>query len=239
MNIAMTNQIVQFATPVTLVGGGALGAEDLDAALALAPDLIAADSGARAALAAGHMPEAVIGDFDSLPRAERERIPPDRLFPIREQDSTDFDKAVRSISAPLMIAVGFLGARVDHQLAAFNVLVRYTERPCVLLGPGEVVFHAPPRIALDMAPGSIVSLFPMRPVTGRSHGLEWPIDGLEFAPDGRVGTSNRAVGDLVIETDGPGLLVIAPRAALGAVTRALAPGSFPPAPGPGPRRARA
>lgn len=235
----MSHQIVQFATPVTLIGGGALGVDDLETALALAPDLIAADGGAKAALAAGFMPEAVIGDFDSLHRADRDRIPPARLFPIREQDSTDFDKAIRSISAPLVLAVGFLGARIDHQLAAFNVLVRYPERPCILIGQHEVVFHAPPSVALDLVPGAIVSLFPMRAVTGRSHGLEWPIDGLEFTPDGRVGTSNRALGEMRIETDGPGLLVIVPRGALAAVIRALAPGAFVPAPETGPGRARA
>lgn len=235
----MTEQIVQFATPVTLVGAGALGVDDLETALALAPDLIAADGGAEAALAAGFMPEAVIGDFDSLSRADRSRIPPDRLFPIREQDSTDFDKALRSISAPLVLAVGFLGARVDHQLAAFNVLIRYPERPCLLLGSSEIVFHVPPRVVLDLQPGARVSLFPMKSVTGRSRGLEWPIDGLELAPDGRVGTSNRAVGQVRIETDGPGLLGIVPRGALGTLVRALAPGSFPPAPVRGPRPARA
>lgn len=235
----MTQQIVQFATPVTLIGGGALGVDDLETALALAPELIAADGGARAALDAGFMPEAVIGDFDSLKRADRDRIPPDRLFPIREQDSTDFDKALRSISAPVVLAVGFLGARIDHQLAAFNVLVRYPERPCILIGQHEVVFHAPPEVALDLTPGAVVSLFPMRAVTGRSHGLEWPINGLELSPDGRVGTSNRALGAVRIETDGPGLLVIVPRAALKGVTRVLAPGAFPPAPGRGPGPVRA
>ena len=219
----MTSPIVQFAGPVTLIGGGAVGSGDLEAALALAPDLIAADGGAGAALAAGHMPQAVIGDFDSITPQVRARIPDDRLFPIPEQDSTDFDKALRSIAAPLVLAVGFLGDRVDHQLAAFNVLVRHAARPCVLLGASEVVFHAPPVFEVALAPGDVVSLFPMRAVTGRSTGLEWPIDGLHFAPDARIGTSNRALGPVRIETDGPGLLTILPRAALGAVIGALRP----------------
>lgn len=235
----MTSPIVQTPNPVTLVGGGDLYAGDLEQAMARAPVLVAADGGAHAALAAGLMPHAVIGDFDSLARLDRARIPNERLFPIREQDSTDFDKALRSIAAPLVLAVGFLGARVDHQLAAFNALVRHADRPCVLLGPREVIFHAPAEVAFDIRPGSVVSLFPMTPVTGRSHGLEWPIDGLQLAPDGRVGTSNRALGPVRIETDGPGLLVIAPRAALDAVTRALAPALAPPGPDPAPRPARA
>lgn len=202
-----------------------MGALDLQEALAFAPCLVAADGGAVSALAAGHLPQAVIGDFDSLTDAARAQIPAERLFPIREQDSTDFDKALRHIQAPLVLAVGFLGARIDHQLAALNTLVRGAATPCVLIGPDEVIFHAPREIVLDLSAGDIVSLFPLAPATGRSEGLEWPIDGLQLAPDGRVGTSNRALGPVRLQVDGPGVLVIVPRRALPAVIEALAPQS--------------
>ncbi|MDK3016100.1 thiamine diphosphokinase [Pseudodonghicola flavimaris] len=221
----MTSAIVQSETPVTLIGGGALGPSDLETALALAPVLVAADGGADAALAAGRMPQAVIGDFDSLSARARAGIPADRLFPIREQESTDFDKALRSVAAPLVLAVGFLGDRVDHQLAAFNVLTRHAHRACILIGVHEVIFHAPRRLVLDMAAGQVVSLFPMGRVTGRSEGLEWPIDGLVLTPDGQIGTSNRALGPVTLETDGPGLLAILPRDRLEALIVALRPGS--------------
>ena len=52
---------------------------------------------------------------------------------------------------------------------------------------------------------------PLTPVTGRSQGLEWPIDGLDFAPGGRTGTSNRALGPVTLEIDGPDMLLILPR----------------------------
>lgn len=218
----MSKVIVHANAPVTLIGGGELGPGDLAEALALAPRLVAADGGARAALAAGHKPEAVIGDFDSLRPEDRDMLPAERLFPIREQDTTDFDKALRSISAPLVLAVGFLGARIDHQLAAFNTLVRLNPTPCILIGRSEIVLHLPAQIALPTRAGDIVSLFPMLPVTGRSTGLEWPIDGLDLAPRGRVGTSNRATGPARIETDGPGLLAILPRALLADMTAGFA-----------------
>lgn len=208
--------------PVTLVGGGIIGSDDLDLALRHAPMVVAADSGAGPVLDAGHVPAAVIGDFDSINAKDMARIPRERLFLIDEQDSTDFDKALRHIAAPLVVAVGFLGARVDHQLATFNALVRLQDRPCVLLGPHEAIFHVPGRVELDLNPGDVVSLFPMSRVQGRSDGLEWPIDGLDFSPDGRVGTSNRACGPVQIEVDGPGLLALVPRAALPAVVRAIA-----------------
>lgn len=233
----MRTPIVHSLEPVSLIGGGVVGKNDLAQALGYAPTLVAADGGAAKALKAGQDPVAVIGDFDSLTASVRARIPADRLFPILEQDSTDFDKALRHIAAPVVLAIGFLGGRVDHQLAAFNTLVRYANRPCVMLGPREVIFHAPPRLELDLTPGDILSLFPIQRVTGVSIGLEWPIDGLVLEPGGRVGTSNRVVGPVRLDMDVPGALVIVPRAALGAVMRAFTPGEGPElAAGPKPAR---
>ena len=213
----MTPVIVDVLEPVTLVGGGVLAAGDIAAALALAPRLVAADGGAEAVLAAGLMPEAVIGDFDSLSDAVRDSLPPERLHQVGEQDSTDFDKALRSIAAPAVLAVGFLGARVDHQLAAFNTLVQGHDSPCVLIGETEVIFHLTEAVELPTQAGDVVSLFPMQDVQGRSEGLEWPIDGLSMSPMGRIGTSNRAVGPMRLAPEGAGLLVIVPRRLLGAV----------------------
>lgn len=217
----MTPVIVDVSEPVTLVGGGEIAAGDLQAALALAPRLVAADGGAGAALAAGLMPEAVIGDFDSLSDTVRDSLPPERLHQVGEQDSTDFDKALRSIAAPAVLAVGFLGARVDHQLAAFNTLVQGHDSPCVLIGETEVIFHLTDAVELPTQADDVVSLFPMQDVQGRSAGLEWPIDGLQMSPMGRIGTSNRAVGPMRLAPEGAGLLVIVPRRLLADVLRQI------------------
>ncbi len=64
----------------------------------------------------------------------------------------------------------------------------------------------------------------MAPVTGQSEGLRWPIDGLAFAPNGRVGTSNAVTGPVALRFDGDGMLVILPRTALPQVIKALMPG---------------
>ena len=202
----MNKAIVESKEPLTLVGGGTLFKGDLEAALALAPRLVAADGGAGAALAAGYMPEAVIGDFDSLTPGMRAQLPEASLHPIPEQDSTDFGKALRSISAPLVLGAGFLGDRVDHQLAAFNVLVQPGRCPCIILGATEVIFHLHRETRLPVEAGDLVSLFPMQPVTARSEGLDWPLEGLKMSPAGQIGTSNRALGPAVVRPDGPGLL---------------------------------
>lgn len=221
-SIAMNSPIVESSGGVTLVGGGPVSRAEFRLATARAPRILAADGGADRALAAGFPPEAVVGDFDSISDMARATLGAGRLFPIPEQLTTDFDKALRSVAAPFTLALGFTGARIDHGLAVFNTLVRHADRRCIVIGPRDVVFHAPPRLSLTLRPGDRLSLFPLRAVTGRSEGLEWPIDGLDFAPDGMIGTSNRVTARQVrLEMDGPGMLVILPRARLDAALRSL------------------
>jgi thiamine pyrophosphokinase len=214
--------VVSGHSAVTLVGGGVLRQSDLHAALALAPVLVAVDGGADAVSATGLTPAAVIGDLDSVSADVRAHLPDDIFLEISEQDSTDFDKALRHLAVPLVLAVGFTGARLDHELAVFHSLVTRPEHRCIVIGERDVVFHAPRRLSIDLAPGTRVSLFPMGPVSGRSEGLRWPIDAIAFHPARRIGTSNEATGGPVgIETDAPGLLVILPRAELDAAVAAL------------------
>ncbi len=224
----MNRPIVQSADGITLVGGGPVTKAELALALRHAPRIVAADGGADRVLAAGLMPEAVVGDFDSISAAARAAVPAARQHVIAEQATTDFDKALRSVKARFVLALGFTGARVDHGLAVLNSLVRHADRCCLLIGSRDVVFHAPARLKIAMRAGDRLSLFPMRAVTGRSTGLEWPIDGIGFAPDGMIGTSNRVVaGRVAIEMDGAGMLVILPRARLAAALTALRPEGSP------------
>lgn len=218
----MTETIIRSNEPVTLLGAAPVGETALAESLRHAPRLIAADGGAVTALSFGHIPEAVFGDFDSIDADTLARIPAERLNRIDEQDSTDFDKALRSIDAPLVLAAGFTGGRIDHELAVYNALVRHADRPCIVLGESDICFHAPPTLALEAGRGMRLSLFPMAAVSGSGSGLRWPIEGIAFAPSGRVGTSNEAVESRVsLEMRSPGMLVILPRSALPAAIRSL------------------
>lgn len=221
----MNPRIVQSNTTVTLLGGAPVTDAILRESLALGPRLVAADGAARRALEAGVMPRAVVGDMDSLDDETRARIPDDRIWRVAEQDSTDFDKALRHIAAPLVLAVGFTGQRLDHELAVYNSLVRHPDRAVIVIGEEDICCHCPPRLTLTLNPGTRVSLFPMKAATVDATGLKWPLDGLALAPWGRVGTSNESTGARVtLVTDGAGLLVIVPRTALTRLIQALADG---------------
>jgi thiamine pyrophosphokinase len=220
-SIHMNRPIVQSLGGITLVGGGPVSPSLFRDSCKIAPRIVAADSGADRCLRLGAVPEAVIGDMDSVSARAREAFGPDRFHLIPEQDSTDFDKALRSVVAPFVLAVGFTGARIDHGLAVLTGLVRSPQR-CLILGPRDVVFHAPPLLRLDLRKGDRFSLYPLAKMTGHSEGLDWPIGGLDFAPDARVGTSNRVTeGPVLLRLSGPGMLCILPRARLGQALAAL------------------
>ena len=214
--------IVREIEAITLVGGAPVARADLDAAIRIAPVVVAADSGADTALDAGITPRAVIGDFDSISAEARARLPDHVLHPIGDQDTTDFEKCLARVAAPLIIGLGFTGARTDHHMAACTALSRYVRQRCVLLGEDDLMFLCPPVLSLPVEPGCRVSLYPMGAVEGASDGLEWPISGINFAPDGRIGTSNRAVGPLNLSVTAPKMLVILPAETLVTVVRALA-----------------
>ncbi len=221
-NCGMRDIIVQTSKNVTLVGAGQASKGQLSTALEFAPYLVAADGGAELALNYGMTPKKVIGDFDSIDKALLRNIPESRQFYLAEQDSTDFDKCLRHIDAPLILGVGFLGRRLDHQLAALNSLVRHDRQKCVLLGEDDLVLALKGPIELVLEPGSRLSLFPLQATQGTSAGLEWPIAGLKFAPGGPIGTSNRATNGLVrLEFFEPGMLLILPTQALRAVVASL------------------
>lgn len=219
----MNDPLVESLDGVTLIGGGALSRAQMDRALGLAPRLVAADGGAVRALALGRVPEAVIGDFDSLDAETRARLDPAGLHRIPEQETTDFDKALRSIRAPFVLALGFVGSRLDHTLGAFNTLARHPDRRCLLLGGDDLCFLAPRALDLALPVGTRVSLFPVGPVSGRSTGLRWPIDGIDFAPDSITGTSNEVTGEAVsLRFGARAMLVILPQEALAPALAGLA-----------------
>ena len=200
-----------------MAGGGGFSLKLLEFARFWAPRVVAADGGADRLLRHGVEPEAVIGDFDSITTQAQVRLK-GRLFPIRDQATTDFDKALRSVQAPFVLGVGFSGARLDHGLAVLNGLVRHKDKRCLVLSGQDVVFLAPRQMALDLPIGSRLSLFPMGPVEGESEGLRWPLQGLRFDPAGIIGSSNQVTGPVRLRFSADLMLVILPRSA---VARAL------------------
>jgi len=202
-------------TPVTLVGGGPVTAQDLAAALKFAPLLIGADGGANEAKALGYEAAHVIGDMDSVDLQTLGAAT--KLHPIAEQMSTDLDKCLYSTAAPFYIGLGFLGGRLDHELAALHAMVRAKDQKLVLVGETDLCFLAPETLVLDLPTGTRLSLFPMGSVTATSKGIRYPLDDYLFDPAAMIGTSNTVTGPVQMQFDARLMLVILPKAYLNAV----------------------
>ena len=203
--------IVSENEPITIVGGAHFSQGLLLESLELAPVVYAADGGANLCMQYGCQPVQVIGDLDSLSPSLRSKIDPSRVIHVAEQDTTDFEKLLIRVDAPMMLALGFLGGRIDHQMAVQSVLTAYAHRKIICVGDEDVMFVSPPEIELPLDAGTRVSLYPMAPVQVRSTGLYWSTDGLSFAPDGQIGTSNQAMGSVTLLPSAPRMLVVLPR----------------------------
>lgn len=183
---------------VTLLGGGPVDTDDLSRVLRLAPDLVAADGGAKHAHTHKIPVKHIVGDFDSLTNVQYWRNSGVNLIELDEQESTDFEKCLYSIEAGVYVGLGFLGERLDHTLACLRTLAAYPEKRVILMGEAEVAFLSPLKFAIEIDAGDRVSLFPMGEVMGlSSKGLRWTIEGLAFSPSGQIGTSNESVGGVV------------------------------------------
>ena len=146
------------------------------------------------------------------------------LHRVAEQDTTDLEKCLYSVEAPLFIGLGFLGGRIDHHLAAMNALVRYPGTPVVLVGDGELCFLCPELLELDLDAGTRVSLFPMGPVAGRDL-QRAALAGHRAGASPRTAASaprTQATGGPVrLGFDARRMLVMLPAGLLGAVVAAL------------------
>ncbi len=159
--------------------------------------LVAADGGADHLLEAGLEPDVIVGDLDSLANPGHWRS--DQLLPIREQNTTDFEKCLYSVEAPLLLATGFTGSRFDHSLAALHVMHKYVRSHRVVLISGDDLCMAfDGNLSLDLSVGSRFSVYPLnKTVFVSSTGLKYPLDGLRLESGGMIGTSNQVVHEKI------------------------------------------
>lgn len=201
-----------FDRPIAIVGGGAVDNDLLRALAARGVALIGADGGGDAIAAAGLMPEAIIGDLDSLSdRAGWEQKT--RVVHVPEQITTDFQKVLYSTSAPVTLALGMTGKRLDHTLAALSAVLQVAaERHVLVIDEVDVALAVVGPFSFEAAARERVSIHPLVPIRfQRSTGLRYPVDGLLLEPGGLLGTSNEGTGgrvEIVPEDATPWLLIL-------------------------------
>jgi len=198
--------------PLAIVGGGFVDPALLRELADRGVTLVGADGGGDAIGDAGLTPAAIIGDLDSLEdRAGWERRT--RVIHLPEQITTDFQKALRSTAAPVTLALGMTGKRLDHTLAALSAVLQYApSRKLLLVDEVDVALAVTGPIRFEAGLRERVSIHPLLPIRFRhSEGLFYPMDGHLLAPGGLIGTSNEGTGEwveVVPEDNTPWLLIL-------------------------------
>lgn len=213
----MTDTIVRTFAPLALLGGAQIAPPVLNILQRHAATFVAADGGAEHLLAACLSPQAVIGDLDSVSAAARAAFGP-VFHRIEDQSRTDFEKAVGAIKAPLILAAGFLGGRLDHTMSVLNTMGRLNLRHLILVSEDDVCFLSRSvRTDLTLRVGTRVGLLPLGATRVDTKGLRWDITDAEMAPDGFISTSNETAEPKTIIHSTGALLITLPLAALDAV----------------------
>jgi thiamine pyrophosphokinase len=204
--------LLNYETPIAIVGGGSVEPALLRELAARNVVLVAADGGADSLDAAGLTPKAIIGDLDSLTDREgwEKRT---QVLHIPEQITTDFQKALYTTSAPVTLALGMTGKRLDHTLAALSALHEVaTRRRVILVDEVDVALAISGPFAFDAAPKERISVHPFVPIVfERTAGLFYPMNDLLLDPAGRLGTSNEGTGgrvEIVPKDATPYLLIL-------------------------------
>lgn len=131
----------------------------------------------------------MIGDLDSVGSQK------DATYPVlfdQSQDTNDLEKSLDVINAKYIICYGFLGGRLDHSLASFNVISK-TKQVVFLIGEEDVCVVCPKNLKLNLPIGTRFALFPMDKTFAKSKGLMWNLDGILMSPNGRISTSNESI----------------------------------------------
>jgi thiamine pyrophosphokinase len=171
--------------------------------------VIAADRGADLCLAAGVVPQVIVGDLDSISDRAREAVSDVRLMGSPEK--TDCDKLLNTafdMGAAAVTLTAVEGDLPDHALSVLHSAARAQGevRLAYRRGVGWIVKT---RQTVAAAAGRRVSLLPITHCEGvRLSGVQWPLENAVLDPNGLTSISNRATGSLVGVTLGSGIALL-------------------------------
>ena len=180
--------------------------------------VVAADAGAAVCLAADLVPDAVVGDFDSLPDAARARLDPALLHRSTDDGTNDLEKALEWIARQwpgcdeVVLAAGgnVDGGRMDHALANLGPLLHEPHGKVSMVdGEGRLFALRSGRAVLTGLAGHRLSLLPwsLHGVRVSEAGVRYPLDHAPLFLGGR-GVSNEVSGDEAVVTVHEGVALV-------------------------------
>lgn len=175
-----------------------------------APYVVCCDGGADAYIANGHLPDAIIGDGDSLSEANRLRYA-SLLHHNPDQETNDQTKAVQFLLSQgkhRIAIVGATGKREDHTIGNISLLMEYNRMGAMVRSYTDYGIFIPCKdtCTFECKKDQQVSIFNFTAKGLKSKGLAYPI--YDFTTWWQ-GTLNRCTGSsFTIEAEGEYLVFI-------------------------------
>jgi thiamine pyrophosphokinase len=173
--------------------------------------IVCCDGSAESLLDKGMIPDAIVGDMDSLSDVLKVRYS-NRIFVDDTQETNDLTKAVEWCHASGyndITIVGATGKREDHTIGNISLLAEYSEFVNVKMVTDTGIF-LPFRTSskIETVPGQQISIFSVSPETEiTSAGLRYPLIRRKLK-NWWEATLNEAIGDKVeLEINGGPILV--------------------------------
>ncbi len=157
--------------------------------------VICADGGANVALKSGIVPDAIVGDLDSIHAEALVKFHKVPTHEDRDDETTDLEKAILwAIKAKFdhITVIGATGKRMDHSVGNLGVLAKYYPDAIIRfvddLGEISYIGH---ELTFEAKKGDVVSLIPLSRCEGIvTQGLRYALGGEALELGVREGTSN-------------------------------------------------
>ncbi len=173
--------------------------------------IICCDGSAEILVKKGFIPEAIVGDLDSLTREISEQFS-DRLFRDIDQYTNDLTKAVKwciKKGYTDLVILGATGKREDHTLGNISLLVEYAKETDVVMVTDTGIFSPHLKSSrFSSFPGQQISVFSINPETRiTSSGLKYKLTKMRLRNWWNA-TLNEATGDSFDLTFTKGPLIV-------------------------------
>jgi thiamine pyrophosphokinase len=160
--------------------------------------IICCDGSADNTIIAGFIPNAIVGDMDSLSEDLANRFA-DRIFRDEDQETNDLTKAVNwcmESGYNDLVIVGATGKREDHTIGNISLLAEYIKDVKVIMVTDTGIFQPLLKsTTISSFCGQQVSIFSIDPETEiTTHGLRYPLQKAKIKNWWKA-TLNEALGD--------------------------------------------
>lgn len=189
----------KFKSYTVIVADGTFPQHDIPLGyLRNAERIICCDGSAGDLINAGMLPDAIVGDIDSLNDELANRFS-DRIFIDKSQDTNDLTKAVTwccEMGYKDIVIVGATGKREDHTIGNISLLAEYIKVVNIIMVTDTGILRPFLRSSeISSFPGQQVSIFSIDPETEvTSQGLRYPLSKTKIT-NWWFATLNEALGD--------------------------------------------